>query len=129
MTFKIQAPYPPIQVTTFLPDPIVGDSVAVSGSVIIKRKMNGSKKVYVQGKNTRRKYIWQFNITRHKALELAELINAYFARDILITFDNDTFIGNFTVNPFEFETTSRMANFPGEELVTISLEFEADNGA
>jgi len=129
MAVQLSAPYPLLQTTTLLPNPQFSDSEALTASVTVKRAMNGVRYTYVKRRNGRRKLKWTFKMTRNKALELRAFIVAYFASRVRIVDHNgDTWVGHFTNNPFEFETTERaapaIAPMPRGETQVIDIEFE-----
>lgn len=127
--FTLQAPYPSIQTTSFFPNPEFGDSQNLAVEVNVKRMMDGTVFTYVKRKDDRRRFLWTFRLTRNKALELRAFIQSYFASRIKITdHTNRVWIGNFTSNPFEFDTVERAAPsifpMPRGETQMIELEFE-----
>ena len=126
MAFTIQGPHPAIAVTSILPNPQLGDSIAPTGSIIFKRSMNGTKYAYVISRNARKKFIWSFAISQHKALELQAYFEAYSAEKAKITDHfGKVYVGNFTINPFEFEAVRRAIVSPGNDTKhQIQLEFE-----
>lgn len=126
--FTLQAPYPSLQTTTYLPNPQFGDSEASCDTVTLKRSMNGVRRTYVK-KRGRRKHMWQFQLSRNKSLELEEFFKSYHASMVRITdHRGDVWIGNFTSNPFDFEISARaepaIAPMPRGEFVNIGIEFE-----
>jgi hypothetical protein len=88
--------------------------------------MNGTLYTYVKSRNGRKKFQWEFEIARNKALELREFINSYQGRLIQVTdHDNDIWVGYLRNNPFEFTGAGRAGEgWPGGETMTIILEFE-----
>lgn len=125
MAFVIQAPYPALATTTFLPNPSPGDSLANTDTLEIKQSMNGTKYSYVKSRASRKKLLWAFQISQHKALELREFFNAYNAKQIKVTDHmGDVYLGYFTTNPFEFETIRKSSSSPGNTLHQIQIEFE-----
>jgi hypothetical protein len=88
--------------------------------------MNGSLFTYVKSRNGRKRFQWEFEIARNKALELREFINSYQGGLMHITdHDGDIWIGYLKSNPFEFTGAGRAGpNWPGEETMSIILEFE-----
>lgn len=132
--FRLQAPYPPLQTTTLLPNPEFGDGENLAVSVTVKRAMNGTVRTYVKRKDGRHKFQWTFVLTRNKALELRAFIQAYFASKVKITDHNGrVWIGNLINNPFEFDSPRRaappIAPMPRGEAQTITLEFEGVENA
>jgi hypothetical protein len=76
MSFIMKAPYPAIQTTTLMPSPVFGDSKAITATLIRMRMMDGTLYTYVKSRNGRQKLHWDFELSRHKALELRAFINA-----------------------------------------------------
>ena len=127
--FEFAAPHPGVQTTSLLPNPLLSDTEALTTSVSAHRATDGTLYTYVKTKAGRRKMTWTFRLTRPKALELRAFILSYFASKIQITDHNGrVWVGNFTSNPFEFDTPSRAApaigGLPRGEKQTITLEFE-----
>ena len=127
--FQLMAPYPLLQTTTILPSPQFSDSEQLMVSVTRKTAMDGTRFTYVKRKDNRRKLNWTFRLTRNKALELRAFIQSYFASKIkVIDHRGRTWVGNFTENPFEFDTPERAAPairpMPRGETQVIGLEFE-----
>lgn len=126
MTVKLEAPYPAIATTTWLPSPQLGDSVAATGSLDFKRSMNGTPYTYVKSRDARQKFIWTFLISQDKFFELRAFYDVFNGEQILVTdYEGTQFLGYFTSNPFEFESTGRAVASPS--LFTnyqIQVEFE-----
>ncbi len=117
MTVILQAPYPLVQTTTLLPDPDFSDSEGSVDEVAQKRSMTGILRTSVKTKNNRRRLTMSFTLARLKGLELRAFIQAYFYSKIRLTDHLDqVWIGNFTDNPFSFESNKEMQN--------IQLTFE-----
>lgn len=126
MSFLLKGPYPGVQTTTLMPAPKWGDSKALTATVISLRSMNGALYTYVKSRNGRKKFQWEFEIARNKALEIREFINSYQGRLIQVTdHDGDIWVGYLRNNPFEFTGAGRAGDdWPGGETMTIILEFE-----
>ncbi len=127
--FELAAPHPLLQTTTLLPNPQFSDQENLMVSVTRKTAMDGTRYTYVKRKDNRRRLKWSFRLTRNKALELRAFVFAYFASKVKITDHNSrVWLGYFTSNPFEFDTTDRAAPaispMPRGESVHIELEFE-----
>ncbi len=123
--FILRAPYPYVTTTTVMPSPRWSDSKALGAIVNRMRAMDGTLYTYVNSKNGRRIYQWSFELARNKALELREFLDSYFSYKIQITDHNDdVLIGYIRNNPFDFEGLGRAAGWPGDETMTITLEFE-----
>ncbi|MHA2070138.1 MAG: hypothetical protein ACXABY_37705 [Candidatus Thorarchaeota archaeon] len=88
MSFILKGPYPAVRTTTLLPSPKFGDSQALTGSVQSVRAMDGTLYTFVKSRDGRKRYNWQFEVSRHKALELREFINSY-QGELIITIDHD----------------------------------------
>lgn len=126
MSFFLRAPYPGVQTTVLLPSPKWGDSKSLTATVQSMRSVDGTLYTYVKSRNGRKKYQWEFEIARNKALELREFINSYQSAMIqIIDHDGDRFLGYLRSNPFEFTGGGRAGpKWPGNETMTITLEFE-----
>lgn len=125
MSFILKGPYPAVRTTTLLPSPSWGDSKGLTATVTSMRSMNGSVYTYVKSRNGRKKFQWQFEIARNKALELREFLNSYQGKLLqVIDHDGDTWVGYLRSNPFEFSGTGRAVGWPGGESMSITLEFE-----
>jgi hypothetical protein len=127
--FTLAAPYPMLQTTTLLPNPQFSNQESLTATVTRKTAMDGTRYAYVKRKGDRRKLKWTFRMMRNKGLELRAFLFDYFASTVkVIDHDGRIWIGNFTNNPFEFETTGRaapaIAPMPFGEAQMIDLEFE-----
>jgi len=126
MSFILKAPYPGVATTTLLPAPKWGDSKSLAATVQTMRAVDGTLYTYVKARNGRKKFQWEFEIARHKALELRAFINAYRGALVqVIDHDGDVWIGYLRNNPFEFTGAGRAGpNWPGNETMQVMLEFE-----
>lgn len=126
MSFIMKAPYPGVRTTTVMPSPKWGDSKGLTATVQSMRAVDGTLYTYVKSRNGRKKYNWEFEISRHKALELRAFINSYVGKLIqVIDHDGDTILGYLRNNPFEFAGAGRAGDgWPGGETMTVILEFE-----
>lgn len=113
-----------------LPSPRFGNSEASLGTVAVKRTQSGSRRTYVK-RRSRQRLIWQFSLTREKAVELRAFLRDHPSRVLRIEdHEGDTWEGQFTTNPSTFEFAGRRAaRIPQRfnlraERVNISLEFE-----
>ena len=124
--FVLRAPYPYIATTTVMPSPAWSDSKALAATVTTMRAVDGTLYTYVTTRAGRKRFIWSFEISRHKALELREFLNSYYSQRIKATDHNDeSWIGYVKNNPFEFTGAGRAGDgWPGEETMTITIEFE-----
>ena len=79
--------------------------------------MDGTLYTYIKTRNGRKKFKWEFEIARDKALEVREFINSYRGELIQITdHDGDIWVGYLRNNPFEFTGVGRAAGWPGGAL-------------
>jgi hypothetical protein len=126
MSFILKAPYPGVTMTTLLPSPKWGDSKALASTVKSLRAIDGTLYTYVQSRAGRKRFQWEFEIARNKALELREFLNAYQASLIqVIDHHGDIWLGYFRSNPFELMGAGRAGpSWPGGETMSITLEFE-----
>ena len=123
--FVLRAPYPSLQTTTLLPSPRFSDQEALKATVKTIRTMNGTLYTYVTSRDGLQTLKWDFQLSRHKAMELREFINAYCGGVIKGTDHNDVnWVGYLKNNPFEFNGESRAAGGAWGELTTVTLEFE-----
>jgi hypothetical protein len=127
--FTIMAPYPSAAATVLLPNPQLGNSEGLAITMTRKVAIDGTIHTYIKRKQGRRVLKWTFKLTRNKALELRAFIQCYFASAVKITDHNSrVWVGNFTGNPFEFETVERsgpaISPMPRGESVRIELQFE-----
>jgi hypothetical protein len=125
--FEFAAPHPGIQTISLLPNPQFSDGEALTASLSVKRATDGTLYTYVKTKGGRRKLTWTFRLLRPKALELRAFLQSYFASTIRATDHNGRiWLGNFTNNPFEFDTDSGGPFIGGlrGEMQTITIEFE-----
>jgi hypothetical protein len=127
--FRLESPYPARQTVAILPNPEFSDSEGLTDQITVKRAIDGTRYTYVKRRGGRRKLRWTFQLTRNKGLELRAFIQSYFASRIrLVDHHGRVWVGHFTNNPFEFETTARggpaIRPMPRGETQTITLEFE-----
>lgn len=125
----IEAPYPAPVTSSVLPSPELGDQENLTSSVATKVATDGELYTYVK-RSTRRRFLWDFTLTRPKALELRALFLIYGGDQVRVTDHNDdVWIGYFTNNPFEFNTDRKAGPGCGDvegAYVTITLEFEGN---
>jgi len=125
MSFILRAPYPAARTTALLPSPKWGDSKSLAATIKTLRSLDGTLYTYVKSRNSRKKFQWEFELSRNKALELREFINSYRGTLIqVIDHDTDTWVGYLRNNPFELSGVGRAVNWPGGETMQIMLEFE-----
>jgi len=127
--FTFEAPASGVVTTVFLPNPLFSDTESLTDTVQVKRAMDGTLYSYIKTKNGRRRLQWTFRTTRNKGLEFRAFLLTYFASKVRATDHNGrVWVGNFTNNPFEFDTTSRAAPaispMPRGETQEITIEFE-----
>jgi hypothetical protein len=122
--FQLRAPYPAISTTLLLPSPLFGDSNALKSHVISLRSMNGTLYTYVR-KLGKRKLKWDFEVSRDKALEIQAFMEAFYDIKIqVIDHNDDKWVGYLKNNPFEFVGGGKALPWPGNETMTILIEFE-----
>jgi len=126
MAFILEAPYPALATSTFLPNPINGDSINPTNTISFKRSINNTKYTYSKSKGSRKKLIWTFIISQNKALEVQAFFDVYNASEVKVTDHlGDVYVGNFTINPAEFEAIRRSVASPGNNTIhQIQIEFE-----
>lgn len=123
---RLGAPYPGIEVYTYLPNPDFSDSENSVGSVEFKRSMTNVRYSYVKSRAQHRRLSFSIQMTRMKALELRAFILKYPASRIeLLDHLGVRWLGYITTNPNEFETTgAHLSDAPiGNAMSRIQLEF------
>lgn len=128
--FRMTAPYPTPQTLTVMPNPQLSDQEINLNAVNRCIALDGTRYTYVK-RRQRRKLRWTFLLTRNKGLEVRAFFMSYFASQIKIVDHRDrVWLGNFTSNPFEFETQGRAAPaidpMPCGEMVSLDIEFEGE---
>jgi hypothetical protein len=122
MTFRIAAPYPGLETTTYLPNPALSDIRRRKNQVEERRAIDGTLRTYLRSSSAYQ-FDYTFNLTKEKALELQEFIRAYFRATWIITDHNGaTWRVALTNNPWQF-IADRAAR-PVTEIVGIPLTFE-----
>lgn len=116
-------------VVTQLPSPQFSDSRALQHDVNVKRTLNGSRRTYVKHK-PRRRFLWQFSLSRMKALELRAFVECFHSELMtIVDHCDETWSGYLTNNPFELDMVSRAlgsaSNGIRAERVQVTLEFQA----
>jgi hypothetical protein len=87
--------------------------------------MDGTLYTYVKQRAGRKRFQFDFEIARSKALELRAFIKVYYSTPIRFTDHNTAqWVAYLQNNPFEFAGDSKAEPFPGGETMTITLEFE-----
>ena len=124
--FILRAPYPAIQTTTVMPSPNWGDTTSLAATVQSMRGTDGTLYTYVKSRSGRKRVKWDFELSRHKAIELREFINAYYGSAIqAVDHDDVSWVGYLKNNPFEFTGAGHAGSWwPGGETMNVTLEFE-----
>ncbi len=108
-----------------LPNPVFGDSEAPRDTVKTRRTMNGTMYSYVRRTGGRRELVFEFNLTRLKALELLAFMQSYHVSVIELTDSlGQVWVGNFTNETIDVENNERAEDKPGREMTTVHLTFE-----
>jgi hypothetical protein len=116
----LQAPYPLILVTSFLPDPEFKDEVSANVKLNLKRALNGTPYTYVKT-TSKSKLEWDFDVSIWKALEINEFYQNFTTQKIKITDWNSLiYVGYFIID--EVDLTPRMI----KEYCKIHLVFEVE---
>lgn len=120
----LAAPFPAITTQVILPEPQLSDSLNSMSEVTIRRTMNGGRRTYVKAKG-RNRLVFELIISRMKALELFQFFTSFASSKIRLTDHlGVVWAGNLLNNPFEGRTIRRSLFSPGDETVSIQLEFE-----
>lgn len=123
--FVLQAPYPMLQTSTYLPNPALGDSVNNVLTMNKQQSMDGTKYTYVKTRD-RQRLLWSFRLTMAKKEELLAFYQSYQSSKIKVTDHlGNVYLGYFTSNPFEFEALGRSVDSPNNNVDhQIQIEFE-----
>lgn len=126
--FKLEAPYPAVETTSFIPNPDFSDGEGLTSEVQVQHAMDGTVYTTVKSLETR-KLTWTFSMNRNKALELRAFVTSYHSSKIKITDHRDrVWVGYLTIGVTDFETPAHggpaVAPMPRGEVQTVSLEFE-----
>ena len=127
----LKAPYPVLQNVTVLPSPEFSDTESALSTITLKRAMNGTRYTHLRTSDVF-KFLWSFNLTRKKSLELIEFHRSYADKLWQITdHKNRELIGICMTNPLELTPQSRgvygtacSSAKTSYESVTVDLEFE-----
>lgn len=123
--FLIQGPYPLLQSSIVLPSPREGNTNALASTLQVLRTSSGSIFTYIKAKRGRKKYRYDFRVSKDKATELTEFVDAYGGKAVKVTdHDGIIHIGYLTLNPFETQASSRARGLPGGEVFVTTLELE-----
>lgn len=125
--FYLEAPYPSIQTATLLPNPMLGDSDNLRVEILTKRAMDGTLYTYVKKKDSRKRLVFNFQVTRMKGMEVKEFYHSYAASRVKITDHlGRIWVGNFMTSPLELEFTGpwKSKRYPQGEIISLTLEFE-----
>ena len=126
MALVIEAPFPGPVTAHYLPNPLSGDSIGNTGTLEFKRAMNGKRYAYIKSRDNRKRLIWTFRLSQDKALEMQAFFAKFSGSKVKVTDHfGKIYVGNFTTNPFEFETVGRSVASPSNNsLHQIQIEFE-----
>jgi hypothetical protein len=115
---QLAAPYPAVKQLLYLPNPGFGDSDNDTHTINLRYTQDGKQYTYVKTKNDRVRLLMVFEMHRQKALEFRLFLKLYFDSQIrFVDHLERTWVGNFTINPFEFTSVQG-------EWQTINIEFE-----
>lgn len=123
MSFMLQAPYPQIAVTTFLPSPQFNDSRALPVKVKARYMTDGTRFTYVETSDNVKLH-FDFILTRAKMEELKQFVMAFMSVKILIqTHLDEVWAGYLMNNPFE-AVSVRTAQGRAREIDSVTLVFQ-----
>lgn len=123
--FLIQGPYPLVQSSIVLPSPLEGNTNTLTSTVQILRTSGGKMFTYVKAKRGRKKFRYDFAVSRDKSDELREFVDSYGGKPVKVTDHNEVVrIGFLTLNPFEVQGRGRSKGAPGGEVYSTSIELE-----
>jgi len=118
----MQAPWPRIEASIVLPAPELDDKENNVSDMLVKRAMDGTRRVYVK-RSTSRRLAYTFDMTRQKGLELEEFLTTYNAEHIRMqNWKGEIWDVQLLTNPLDFVQNRRHS--PDGANVAINLEFE-----
>lgn len=108
-----------------LPNAELNNEKASVQAVDLKRALDGTVYTYVKTSNRELLNI-VITMSLHKAIEFQEFLeNSLNQRMLLIdTASGGTWRGWILTNPVEFSSSSRSHAWPGDEAISVQLEFE-----
>lgn len=125
MSLILRAPLPHIQTTSVFPSPKFGDGEAPRLSIDVKQSMNGTTYSYVKS-SARSRLQYTLTLSRMKALELRDFIQAYYRAKVQLTnHKGEVWDGYFVSNPFEFNTDGKSSQ-PGGANQAITIDFDGE---
>lgn len=125
MSVKLQAPYPNIETTSYLPSPAFNDARRSLSEVFVKRAMNGTPYSYKNDLGNKKTFSFSFKLTRMKALEVEAFFKLYGSKQWQLTnFDGEILVGFCKTNPLRFVHVAREVDATSVEAVTLDFEFE-----
>jgi len=115
---RLQAPYPAIETTLLLPEPMFSNVEASQPDIKIKRSMNGFRRTYVNpSSQSRLNYVMR--LSWQEVSILRQVINHYIGKEFLLTDHEDVqWRVTMTRNPLEITTIAR------DGFCTVPLAFE-----
>lgn len=121
----LEAPYPLLTGTIYLPSQNWGDFKRQESSTVLKKSMNGQTQVtHNQVLDGTESLDLQIVMVREKALELREFFRAYAGEKMQMTLPGGTIHrGYLTVNPLSFEFVGKHNN---TESVSVNLTFKGE---
>lgn len=119
------APHPDYESIIFLPEPDLGDRERPEARIQLKKSMDGTTYTHItQNQSAKKTIIYNFELTRYKALELFDFVDAYLGKQWKITWPTEEIIAYLMVNPLQLEMTKRSVIADNVEAVLLELEFE-----
>jgi len=122
--FRLAAPASGPLTTTLLPNPKFSDHDRLRATVTIRRTIDGAIHTYVKKKSKSKSYLWDFKLTKNKALELLEFYKAYNADEVLVYWEDRTYRGYIKNNPLEASTEGTALESLGGSYVRATIELE-----
>jgi len=122
--FRLVAPANAPVTTTLLPSPEFSDSENLRATVTVRRTIDGSMYTFVKRRQKSKSYLWDFNLTRNKSLELLEFYQSYNDEEVIAYWNDLSFKGYFKNNPFETATQGADLSDFGGDYVKVTIELE-----
>ena len=121
---SIEAPYPDIASILVLPEPELGNAMATTSGVQVKRMMDGTLETYIN-KREQKSYRFTVVIPKVKAIQVLDFFSLYLGSKIRYKDVTRTVIGYITKNPLELDMQRRAVSQNSQEDVDLELTLEA----
>ena len=105
--FRLEAPYPALASTMLLPQPQMGNNIALQASVNVIKMEDGSRRTTIKRGGGNKKHQWNFTLAFDKMEEFQDFIRRYRGATMRATWRGRVIIGKCTLSPVEFRGEGR----------------------